>query len=89
MPAPHASPPTPLPPAEDAQKAIKNTPSVEQVLAGGIEQYDALFVPGGWVNVGAALPAVPAWPWIVPRQSPAAHRPLHAARPRLQARHRV
>lgn len=32
---------------EDAQKAIKNTPSVEQVLAGGIEQYDALFVPGG------------------------------------------
>jgi hypothetical protein len=45
MPAPHASPPTPLPPAEDAQKAIKNTPSVEQVLAGGMRTPD-IYSPG-------------------------------------------
>ena len=34
---------------EDVQKAIKSTPSVEQVLAGDVEHYDALFIPGGWV----------------------------------------
>lgn len=31
----------------DVQQAIKSTPSVEQVLAGGVEVYDALFIPGG------------------------------------------
>ena len=32
------------------QKAIKTTPSLEQVLGGDVEHYDALFIPGGWVD---------------------------------------
>lgn len=36
-----------LPPAEHALKAMKATPSAEEVLSQGIEGYDALFIPGG------------------------------------------
>lgn len=32
---------------EQVQQLIKNTPSVEQVMGGEVEHYDALFLPGG------------------------------------------
>jgi hypothetical protein len=79
--------------AEDAQKAIKNTPSVEQVLASGIEQYDALFIPGGWVSGEMCVLCLQChhirrrWYHFAPVSC--CTRTAACRRPRLQARHCV
>lgn len=49
---PSASCPPPRP-AEHALKAMKATPSAEEVLSQGIDAYDALFIPGGGKTKGA------------------------------------